>query len=365
MNENFRTQLENQIYTAKKAAKQGLILPILNGLTKQHTQLCSAYRDILGARQTPDGEAKTLEDIPFLPVRLFKMYELKSVPDDRIFKVLTSSGTTGQAVSRIVLDGETAQLQSRVMVNIMQEFLGKARLPMLVIDHPGVVKSRTSFSARGAGILGMSNFGRRPLYALSDEDMSLDIDAIQDYLSRHKDQTIFIFGFTFMVWKYLVNALRASGTVLDLSNSVLVHSGGWKKLEAEKVSNTEFKAALKAVCGIERVHNFYGMVEQTGSIFVECKAGHLHAPIYSDVIIRDQITHAPLPHGQKGLVQVLSVLPGSYPGHSLLTEDLGVILGEDDCSCGFKGKYFEIHGRIPKAEVRGCSDTFEKPAAAE
>jgi hypothetical protein len=41
-----------------------------------------------------------------------------------------------------------------------------------------------------------------------------------------------------------------------------------------------------------------------------------------------------------------------------LTEDLGVILGEDDCPCGRMGRYFRVQGRIPAAEVRGCSDTY-------
>ena len=63
--------------------------------------------------------------------------------------------------------------------------------------------------------------------------------------------------------------------------------------------------------------------------------------------------------GEQGIVQVLSPLPGSYPGHSLLTEDTGVLLGEDDCPCGRLGKYFSIIGRIPRAEIRGCSDTYE------
>jgi hypothetical protein len=35
-----------------------------------------------------------------------------------------------------------------------------------------------------------------------------------------------------------------------------------------------------------------------------------------------------------------------------------VILGEDDCKCGRKGKYFKVLGRIKKAKIRGCSDTF-------
>jgi hypothetical protein len=62
------------------------------------------------------------------------------------------------------------------------------------------------------------------------------------------------------------------------------------------------------------------------------------------------------------VIQTLSLLPRSYPGHSLLTEDLGVVHGQDDCPCGRKGTYFSIVGRIPQAELRGCSDTYAESA---
>lgn len=61
---------------------------------------------------------------------------------------------------------------------------------------------------------------------------------------------------------------------------------------------------------------------------------------------------------EKGIVQVLSILPHSYPGHSLLTEDEGIVLGDDGCLCGRLGKYFKISGRLKNAEIRGCSDTY-------
>lgn len=63
--------------------------------------------------------------------------------------------------------------------------------------------------------------------------------------------------------------------------------------------------------------------------------------------------------GEKGFIEVVSAIPESYPGHCLLTEDMGEILGEDDCPCGRKGKYFRIEGRLKNAEIRGCSDTYE------
>ena len=65
-----------------------------------------------------------------------------------------------------------------------------------------------------------------------------------------------------MVWKYFVRPVQESGLDIDLSGGILIHSGGWKKLQEEAVGNTEFKATVREVTGLERIHNFYGMVEQ-------------------------------------------------------------------------------------------------------
>ena len=54
---------------------------------------------------------------------------------------------------------------------------------------------------------------------------------------------------------------------------------------------------------------------------------------------------------------VSTSLSQSYPGHSILSEDIGKIIGEDDCKCGANGKYFKIYGRLQKSEIRGCSDS--------
>lgn len=101
------------------------------------------------------------------------------------------------------------------------------------------------------------------------------------------------------------------------------------------------------------------MVEQTGTIYVECEHGMLHAPVWSDINVVDPVTLRPLPAHTVGVVQLQSVIARSYPGHNLLTEDLAIIHGIDDCVCGRKGKYFTIQGRVAQAEVRGCSDTFK------
>jgi hypothetical protein len=295
-----------------------------------------------------------MEEVPFIPVRLFKEYELLSVERSEIIKTMTSSGTTGQAVSKIYLDRVTAANQTKVLVKIVSSFTGSKRLPLLIVDSPAVIKDRALFSARGAGILGFSMLGHDPTYLL-DENYGIDFTRLEAFIERHQGSRILLFGFTFVIWEHLCQALARAGRQLQM-DGMLILGGGWKKLSSLAVDNPTFKRVMAETCGVSSVCNYYGMVEQTGSIFMECEQGVLHASIFSDVIVRDSVTFSPLGPRHTGLLQLVSLLPTSYPGHSILTEDLGEIMGVDDCPCGRMGKYFRVLGRVKNAEVRGCSD---------
>jgi phenylacetate-coenzyme A ligase PaaK-like adenylate-forming protein len=136
--------------------KRRLLTERLSELTVRHFENCPEYRKILEAIDFDINKISDYRDIPFLPVRLFKELELRSVSEDSVVKTMTSSGTTGQAVSRIYLDRDTSANQQKTLVKIVSEFTGSGRMPMIIIDCPSVVKNRNMFSARGAGILGFS-----------------------------------------------------------------------------------------------------------------------------------------------------------------------------------------------------------------
>lgn len=353
----FAELLELDPYCLDKTQKSKLLTEELKNLTEFHQQHCQAYDNMLKGLNYRSENVHSYEDLPFLPVSLFKSLDLKSIPDSEVFKTMTSSGTTGQAVSKIFLDKETAARQQKTLVKIVSAFIGASRLPMLIIDSSSVIKNRLMFSARGAGILGFSIFGADRTYALND-NMEIDFDAIEAFLVRHRGQKILLFGFTFMIWQHFYKELLKSERKIDLSQGILIHGGGWKKLISEAVSPAEFQKRLTNVCGLSDIHDYYGMVEQTGCVYMQCEHGHLHASNFSDIIVRNPKDFSVTPFGEKGIVQVVSLLPESYPGHSLLTEDEGIVLGEDDCPCGRKGKYFKILGRLKNAEIRGCSDTY-------
>src|SRR6476620_7146267 len=148
-------------YSLDQKFKERVLLGHLADLTEIHRRNCSSYGKLLSIAYPGYREPQSLAGIPFLPVSLFKTHRLCSVAENDVAVVLTSSGTTGQSVSRIYLDRITAQRQTRALAHTMAHVLGPNRVPMMIIDTNAVLKARSEFSARGAGILGMMNFGRQ------------------------------------------------------------------------------------------------------------------------------------------------------------------------------------------------------------
>jgi len=245
--------LNTSPYSLSKNEKREVLDSFLTQLTRHHYKNCPAYSKMMdGIGYDPNKEYNYTE-LPFLPVRLFKMLDLLSVGKEEIVKTMTSSGTSGQAVSRIYLDRDTSANQTKVLTKIVSSFIGKQRVPMIIIDTDAILKNRNLFSARGAGILGFSMFGSKRIYALNEE-MELNTELILDFLENHKNERIFLFGFTFMIWQHFYKQLFEKRIKLDLSNAVLIHGGGWKKLISESISSHAFKEKLNEVCGINHVH---------------------------------------------------------------------------------------------------------------
>lgn len=207
-------------YELGKEDKEKLLKKELIELTTKHMELCEPYRNIVSAMNRKPENIKTIEDIPFIPVRLFKEMDLLSVPREDVFKTMTSSGTTGQAVSKIFVDKETAMIQQKVMIRILSDYLGKKRLPILVVDTPSVVKNRSMFSARGAAILGLNVMASKMTYVLND-DMSLNYSVLDVFMQENSGKKFLIFGFTFIVWQHFYKQLCNSEKRYDMSEAWL------------------------------------------------------------------------------------------------------------------------------------------------
>jgi phenylacetate-coenzyme A ligase PaaK-like adenylate-forming protein len=342
-------------YSLKKKDKLKKYLNYINKLTVHHYKNCKIYGKIIKNLKFKIKKKNNLENFPMLPVRIFKKYSLQSVPKNKIIKKLVSSGTSGQELSKIYLDKKNAKNQTIVLKKITETILGNQRLPMLIVDRDPKVLDRSVFNAQLAAIYGFSIFGKHYCYLL-DEKGNIDYKKLNEFLKKYSHDNFFIFGFTSLIYENLIKKLSTKLIYSNFQNGILLHGGGWKKLEKLKISNKNFRKKLFSKIKLKKIHNYYGLVEQTGSIFIESnECGYFHTSIYSNILIRNNNFEI-VQKGTKGIIQLFSLLPTSYPGHNILTEDIGEIVGEDNCKCGKQGKYFLVHGRAKEAETRGCSD---------
>ncbi len=306
--------------------------------------------------------AEKIADLPFLPVSVFKANPpLALVGADDVKRTLTSSATTGQVPSRIVLDAATARRMTKGVITIIRDFIGPARRPYLVIDTPENLAAQTEIGARGAAIQGLRSFATEVMCCLRlgpDGESSLDLEKLLSCAARWKDAEVLVYGFTYVIWTQFVQPLQRQGINFKIPNVRVLHSGGWKRLEQQAVTREEFSRGVASVfgCPTNRIVDYYGMVENVGVVYPDCDYGNKHVPAFAEIIVRDPLTLEPAKAGQQGLIQVCSVLPTSFPGFLLLTEDLAEVIDYNECPCGRRGSAFRFAGRAPKAEVRGCGN---------
>lgn len=350
-------------YSLKDEKKEEILLPIL----KEQLQIAQKNIHITNFfnKQNIDiSDIKSLEDIPPLPVQMFKYFDLETCAKDEIYKILQSSGTTSDKRSRVPLSKVTSINQTKALKSILSNYLGNKRRVFLVLDHEGMNRSMDTFSARTAGIRGLSIYSKKIFYLLKEEDgiLKLNLPAINDVVENYSNHEVYAFGFTYIIWSVFYKQIVNEKPNFNFSDIKIFHSGGWKKLKNEQVSKDVFSESIAKVFNTDRenVLDFYGMAEQTGIIFVDCEYGNKHVPAFSQVIVRDPYTLKPSEIGDIGMIEVMGVLADSYYSQAILTEDLGYLVGVDDCPCGRKGRYFRFKSRVEKAEVRGCGDTFKE-----
>src|SRR5271156_4504210 len=356
-------------YSQAPEERQAGLLEILKEELDYACQRHAGYKNYVEHWPTDYRSAGRVADLPYLPVGILKTNPpLSFVGSDEIKRTLTSSATTSQMPSRVVLDSPTARRMTKGVVTIVRDFVGPARRPYLVVDAPGFQGGASELGARGAAVQGLQPFASEVTHCLSPNDQGglvLDRKRLREFAERHLDAEVLVYGFTFILWNHLVKPLMAEGGCLKLPKARILHSGGWKRLQDQAVEKTVFNDQLARIfgCSPDRIIDFYGMVESVGVIYPDCPAGNKHGPAFGDVIVRNPLTLEPVAAGEHGIVQVCSILPTSFPGHLLLTEDMAQVLAYDGCPCGRRGISFRFAGRVPKAELRGCGNLDTRRSA--
>jgi len=355
-----------------KKERDELFSSSLREMATYHYENCEKYNRFCENSNfdlyNPDNN---LADYPYIPVNIFKNTELISVPKKKLVKTLQSSATTSGIPSKVYLDIETSKRQTIASSTVMKNFLHQNRHTFFILDSNPRLGVTSEMTARIAATRGFMILAKNYDYFMKSKDngefylqIGKFLEACKDYnkINKSSNSKLTIFGFTFIIYEHVVKPLMEANISIKLSGAKLAHIGGWKKLVDRKVSPAKFKEDVHKTLGIlpEDVVDFYGFTEQMGIIYGESSHGFKITPAYSEIIIRDINSLKPVPDGESGFIQTISPIFSSYPGISVLTEDIGKIVGRNDSECGRLGTVFQVIGRAQEAEIRGCGDLMEE-----
>ena len=108
----------------------------------------------------------------------------------------------------------------------------------------------------------------------------------------------------------MVNQLKENKIKFSFSNATIIHGGGWKKLHKLGLTNTDLKRLINKKYKIKSIINYFGFVEQTGSIFLECSMGNFHSNEITKIYVRDKNLNLSKKN-EEGILQCISLVPSS------------------------------------------------------
>ncbi len=289
------------------------------------------YREFLHALNVDPGHIRHPEQIPFLPVELFKSRQIID-RDHEPEIIFESSGTTGMVRSRhFVADKE---LYRRSFTAGFERFYGPVSGWCILALLPSYLERE------GSSLVYMV---QRLIRATGHPDSGFflhDHDALMRTLRKLQKtgQKTILLGVSFALTD-LAESIQE-----DLSNIIIMETGGMKGRKKEMLRE-EVHTLLKKSFNVTAVHSEYGMTELLSQAYSSGQ-GVFHTPPWMKIMIRD--SHDPfalLPPGNAGLINIID-LANIHSCSFISTADLGQLNNDGS---------FEVLGRMDNADIRGCN----------
>ncbi len=336
---------------------EGLFIDALYEEMIFHYKNSETYRKFcIGRNFNPCEKTKSYEDLPYIPIQLFKTKKLLSVPENQIVDVRKSSSTSTGSPSMVYRDKITLDRYYRSRNKIFDQFINdREKIHFCLGENPGLDKtiSRNLVNSLIGDRAGTSE----QHYLMNNENLDWKefIDKFEHCIKTGKKIGL-IYGGTAILYLHIIKPLMANNIRLKY-DGYIAHGGGWKKMQNMQVSKSEFLKELLTVFDMPgtNIVDMYGFSE-SNSMFIDCEYGNKHVPVWNKVIIRDCNTFKPLEESKEGIIQILDVLPHSYPGNSLITDDIGYLCKKEKCRCGRAGQLFKVVKRANGSEAKGCGD---------
>jgi hypothetical protein len=313
---------------------------------------CAPYRRFCEGRGRTPARLRRSEEIPAVPTGAFKELALTSFPPERAVHRFRTSGTGG--AERGVLHLDTLALYEASLLpafrrHLLPDLLPGARARIAVLAPPPEEVPDSSLSHMFGVVLRELGDRESGCYlrggALACDELLAALDA-----ACAAGTPVALCGTAF-AFVHLLDALAGRGRALRLpAGSRAMETGGFKGRSRE-LGREELYAGIEARLGIgaARIVNQYGMTE-LGSQFYDsvlrepAAPRRKLAPPWTRVRIVEPLGGEPVEAGRPGAIAVQD-LANTGSVFALQTADLGVARADG----------FEVLGREPGAEERGCS----------
>jgi acyl-CoA synthetase (AMP-forming)/AMP-acid ligase II len=308
------------------------------------------YRRFCDGRGRAPDSVRSWSRIPAVPTGAFKEVALTAFPIGRSVHVFRTSGTTTRARGALHLD--TLELYEASLLPALRRHLLPDLAPgaraRIVVLAPSPEESPDSSLSHMFGVA-IRLLGTRDSGFCVDHG-ELDVDATLSALDAADAAPLLVCGTAF-AFAHLVDALEARGIGLALPASARVmETGGFKGRERE-TSREALHTRIAERLGVPpaRIVNQYGMTE-LGSQFYDSVLAlpgaprRKLAPPWARVRLVDPDSGETAAPGEAGAIVVFD-LANTGSVLAIQTADLGRSVAEG----------FEVLGREPGAEERGCS----------
>lgn len=291
------------------------------------------YRAYLKARKIEINHVKSLETIPFLPIRFFKDFQVVcgKVSDHSAF--YSSSGTTGMITSKHYIWSESWYL--RHSQHIFEERYGAltnfhvlALLPAY-LERPG-----SSLVAMAKHFVEMSESEHSGFYLYNQDQLLEKLDAL-----KNDGRKVLLLGVTFALLD-----LAESGKDFSYAENLIVMETGGMKGRRKEMIREEVHDILKSFFGVESIHSEYGMTELMSQAYSKGE-GKYTLPESMRILLRD--VNDPLSWSARSQGGINVVDLGNFHSCAFIeTQDLGRF---------DENGYLEVLGRFDNSEIRGCN----------
>lgn len=296
-----------------------------------HATHNSVYRGFLEALGRPASAVRQIEDIPFLPIGLFRNHRVLL---DGLAPALsfTSSGTTGAVTSTHEVPWP-ALYERSFLTSFSAAYGPPDRWRILALLPAYLERSGSSLVYMAEKLIAASGDPLSGTYLYQYDKLA---QVLQQ--SEAEQKPTLLLGVTFALLDL------AERFPMPLLHTVIMETGGMKGRRPEIVRE-ELHAALHRAFGVPAVHSEYGMTELLSQAWSQGD-GLFRCPPWMRVLARD--VNDPFtrpPAGRTGGIDVIDLCNiASCPFIS--TQDLGRVHSDGS---------FEVLGRFDHSDVRGCN----------